>query len=186
MPLEATASERRTGTGGKRARWMESGNIGGSSPTPRNRAASPCLGAFQAVRQPGSISFRAVRTAPPTRHRRNQTPVGERIIVVLLKRSRAGAQSGGAGTKRRLRTWDRRVRTDAGVPPAFVIPAQAGSMRSQGSGVTESEADRWTILRRFVETSWVRDTGRHRSEGWERFDNLYLRKIIKSVLSGKI
>ena len=72
-----------------------------------DRAASPGLGAFQAVRQPGSISFRAVRTAPPARYRRNQTPVGERIIVVLLKRSRARTQPGGAGTKRRLRTWER-------------------------------------------------------------------------------
>ena len=37
------------------------------------------------------------------------------------------------------------------VRPPSSFPRKRESMRSRGSGVAESEADWWTILRRFVE-----------------------------------
>ena len=106
----------------------------------------------------------------------------------------AGPGPGIAGTKRRSWSWERRVLTDADGPPAFVIPAHVEgalhrkryadipspssfprkreSMRSRGSGVAESEADWWTILRRFVEDFMGKGLRESAGEGRERFDNL--------------
>ena len=49
-----------------------------------------------------------------------------RIARRIVEASPMDPQPGIAGTKRRLRTWDRRVLTDAGVPPAWTINRASG------------------------------------------------------------
>ena len=95
-----------------------------------------------------------------------------------MKNGYGPPQPGGAGTKRRLRTWDRRVLTDAGVPPAWTINRAFGpgpsvrcgrdarvpkghadprTHRSRESGIRESEAGRRIFFVVLSKTSRARD-----------------------------